>query len=209
MRKTKKKKQKAGKIVIGLTGGIATGKKTASSVFASIGAFVINADEIYKDLTEAGSGLNLKIAKEFGRNILNKDLTLDKKILAKIVFKDKNKLARLSSITHPEIIKEIKKRIKAAGAGITVLAAPLLIEAGQTKLVKDIWLITCSQKRQIERVMKRDKVSRAGALLRIRSQMSLKEKSGFADVIIENNGTKKDLKRQILQNLEKRYGFYR
>lgn len=197
---TKKKK------IIGLTGGIASGKKTASKIFKSLGAAVINADEVYEYLTKPGSVLNTKIAKAFGNKVLNKNLSLNRKVLADMVFNVVDRHAcplreKLNKITHPEIIKEIKKRIKAAKSNLIILAAPLLIEAKQTGLVDEIWLISCDKEMQINRLMKRNKISRKEALGRIKSQMSLAKKKKFADVVINNNGTIKELRGQILKNL--------
>jgi len=190
--------KKKAKKIIGLTGGIASGKKTASKIFKTLGAVVINADEVYEDLTNCrgttcgAPTLNLKIAKAFGKCVLNKDGSLNKKVLSEIVFnvgaKGSSPLQKLNKITHPEIIKEIKKRIKAAKGNLVILAAPLLIEAKQTGLVDEIWLVTCDKKTQVSRLIKRNKISRKEALGRVNSQMSLKEKKKFADVIINNNG---------------------
>lgn len=198
-------KKKKNKIIIGLTGGIASGKKTAARVFKALGISVINADEVYENLTRAGCPLNLKIARAFGKNVLRDDLSLNKKALADIVFNvgasGRSSLQKLNKITHPAIIKEIKKQIAAAKNKIIVLAAPLLIEAGQTALVDEVWLIYCPRETQIKRIMRRDGASRAQALARVKAQMSFKEKAKSADVIIRNEGAKSALRERILTQI--------
>lgn len=187
--------------IIGLTGGIASGKSTVSKYLRELGAIIIDADIIAREIVEKGKPALKDIVEYFGREVLNEDGTLNRKYLGKIVFNDSEKLKILNKITHKRIVENIKKKIKyykhLGKYKVVFVDAALLIEMGMTNLFDEIWLVIVDRKTQIQRLMIRDKLSYVEALNRINSQMSLEEKKLYADVIIDNSKGIKDLKRQV------------
>ncbi|KYO64291.1 dephospho-CoA kinase [Thermovenabulum gondwanense] len=187
--------------VIGLTGGIASGKSTVSGILREKGAYIIDADEISKALVEPGKPAYLEIVKHFGQEILNEDGSLRRKKLGRIVFADKEKLALLNKITHPKIIEEIKRRLEEAAnrnENVVVIDAALLIELGLYKMVDEVWLVTIDEKTQLERLLKRDSfLEEKEAKDRIRAQMPQEEKVKYATRIINNSGDFSQLLKQV------------
>jgi len=176
--------------LIGLTGGIASGKSKVSSYLRSRGAFVIDADRIARKIVEPYKNAWKKIVEIWGEEILSPDLSLDRSRLGAIVFSDKEALERLNAITHPEIIREIEYELREKSfEELIILDAPLLIEAGLCDVVDEVWLVSVTVENQLERLCKRDDISREEAKKRINSQMPLKEKEKYAHLIIDNNGT--------------------
>ena len=186
--------------IIGLTGGIASGKSTVSAYLLSLGAKIIDADVLARKVVQPGEKAYTKIVKLFGEDILAVDKTLDRKKLAGKVFADELFLKKLNQIIHPEVIFETKRLLSQAeqqGIKIVFIDAPLLIEAEMTDLVDDIWVVAIDTKEQLERAMKRDN-SRADEIqARIAAQMSLEDKKRFASLIIDNSGTIADTYRQV------------
>ncbi|MEG0180629.1 MAG: dephospho-CoA kinase [Peptostreptococcaceae bacterium] len=177
-------------LVIGLTGNIGCGKSSLSEILKQNSLDIIDADIISRDIMN-----NKEILKEvfevFGNRIKNVDGSLNRKKLGSIVFSDDNKLIKLNNITHPAIKKEIKKRIKdieISNRNIVVVDAALLIEGKFLDLVDKLIVVTCDEKIQINRIIKRDNTTRVEALKRINSQMSQDEKIKFGDYIIDNSG---------------------
>ncbi|WP_099187618.1 dephospho-CoA kinase [Tepidibacter mesophilus] len=176
-------------IVIGLTGSIGSGKSTVSNILKKKNIKIIDADEISRKIFDDKKALD-DVVRYFGSEILNADNVLDRKKLGSIVFSDKDKLEKLNSITHPIIINKIKASIdkfNKQGKRIVVLDAPLLIEANLLNLVDIVLLVTCNENIQIERIKKRDNISKEDAILRIKSQMSVEDKKKYADYIIDNS----------------------
>lgn len=194
--------------LIGLTGGIASGKSTVSCFIKSKGYAIIDADQIAREVVEKGSlGLN-KIANVFGKEILNNDGTLNRRKLRGIVFKDKNALKKLEKITHPLIINKIKESIisleKDPNIHIAFLDCPLLFEMSLEDLVDEIWLISTTIENQINRIIDRDDSSISDAKNIINQQLSLDEKASRADVVIENNSSIKSLELKLDALLKER-----
>lgn len=187
--------------VIGLTGGIASGKSTVSNILRGKGAYIIDADEISKALVEPGKPAYKEIVEFFGKEILNEDGTIKRKKLGKIVFADTEKLSVLNSITHPKIIEEIEKKLKECrerDEKVVVIDAALLIELGLYKLADEVWLVVVDEKTQLERLLKRDRfLEPKEAKDRIRAQMPQEEKKKYATRIIDNTGDFSHLKEQI------------
>jgi dephospho-CoA kinase len=190
-------------LTIGLTGGIAAGKDSVAQILEARGAEIIDADKIARKLLEPGQAAFDKVISTFGRDILNLEGNIDRKILADIVFKNETKREGLNSILHPAIIDEewnkvlaIKRRNPEA---IAVINAPLLIESGNYKDVDKVILVVADKALVIKRLMQRDGLSREGALSRIASQMPEDEKRNYADYIIENNGSLEDLRGKVRQ----------
>ncbi|MFY9140558.1 MAG: dephospho-CoA kinase [Thermacetogeniaceae bacterium] len=186
--------------VIGLTGGIASGKSAVSAMLKELGAKVISADLISRQVVEPGLPAWRQIVDEFQESILNKDGTINRKKLGEIVFSDPAKLDRLNKITHPYIIAEIEKLLaehRASGEGVLVLEAPLLLELGLEHMVDEVWVVAVEPELQLQRLMDRDKLSVREAKLRIEAQMPLEEKLKKADRVIDNSGTLQETKDQL------------
>ena len=188
-------------MILGLTGGIATGKSTVAKYFKQKGIPIICADEIAREATEDEEILN-QISDFFGKEIIV-EKRLDRKKLREIVFKDSESVEKLNSITHPYIIsrieEEIKKKIQYP---ILVVDIPLLFEGNYGFLVEKVLLVTCKKELQIERVKKRDSVSEENAINVIKMQIPLENKEKLADFIIENNGTENELIKKLERFLE-------
>jgi len=181
--------------VIGLTGGIATGKSTVALFFAERGIPVIDADLLAREAVMPGSPALERIVEIFGREILTHEGLLDRKRMGALIFQEPEKRRHLESILHPEIKKLAEERIaRAAEAGHQQLIymAPLLIEAGATDRVDTVWVVTVRPEIQLERLMKRDGIDREQAERIVDSQMPLSEKARFGSVVIDNSGTEEE-----------------
>ena len=168
--------------VIGLTGGVATGKSTVAGFITERGGVVIDADEISREVVMPGGAVITRIVDAFGREILQQDGTLDRNLLGKMVFADAAKRHILEQIIHPEIRHRAEASIdKAAKEGhrLVFYMAPLLIEAGATGRVDEIWVVTVRPEIQFERLMLRNGINRDEAGLIIASQMPLCEKERY------------------------------
>ena len=202
--------KKNGLIVIGLTGGIGSGKSTASSYLLARGHAVVDADKIAREIVEPGSSALDKLVCCFGQNILNGDGSLDRKKLAGIVFKDPALKGRLDRIMHGEILKLMKNRIddlaKSGYNGIVFLDIPLLIEAGEGFIgeMDSIWVLDAADSVRASRVAKRDGVSRQHAFDIMKNQASREERLLQADETIDNSGKEEELYR-MLDELLKRH----
>ncbi|MEG6566090.1 dephospho-CoA kinase [Thermoanaerobacterium saccharolyticum] len=187
--------------VIGLTGGIASGKSTVSSILKSLGAVIIDADVVSREIMIKGTETYNILVSVFGKEILRKDGEIDRRKLGNLVFADEEKLNKLNEITHPEIIKRIKDIIeeerKKGKEKAIVLDAALLIEMKLFNMVDEVWLVVVDKKTQIRRLMKRDNLSYKDALNRIKSQMSIEDKMKYADFIINNCKDFNAIKRQV------------
>ena len=181
---------------IGLTGGICCGKTTVAQMLKALGAKVIDADEISRNLTKPNKPAWREIVRVFGKEFLLNDKNLDRKKIAGEVFRKKRKLQLINKIMHPRILaqigRDVKKVRKENPDSIIIVDAPLLIELGYNKFAEKIIVVYADRKTQIERMIKRDKISKAEALLRLKSQMPVSEKIKFADYVIKSSGLKKD-----------------
>lgn len=174
------------KTIIGLTGGIGTGKSNISRYYQSIGLEVVDADIISRKVAEPGSFVLSQIAERW--DVLNPEGTLDRKKLGNIVFADPEELLVLNSFTHSAINKEAQNQISECSGDFVIYDAPLLFETGW----KGLSVVTsCTPEAQLFRVMKRG-YTKEHALQRINAQMSLKEKTSLANYIIDTNGSKEE-----------------
>ena len=189
--------------ILGLTGGIACGKSTISAYLKEFGLPVIDADECSRAVVEKGSiGLE-KLTEIFGSKILENDGTLNRKALGQIVFSDSEQLSLLNSVMEPLIREEISRRLNQENnADLVVLDAPLLIEQHYDKICDLIMTIDVSKKIQLERLIERDNLSEDEAKSRIESQLSSRERNGFADVVIDSSGTVEQTRKQVIKWLE-------
>ncbi len=200
-------------LIIGLTGGIASGKSTVAKMLVEKGARLIDADRLAREVVEPDRPAWRDIVEWLGHEILLPDRNLDRARLAEIVFNDQGKLKKLNRIVHPrvgarfmELSGEIKKRDPGA---VVVYDIPLLIEAGMQKMVDLVLLVYVTPEIQISRLQKRDGISRYAAEARIKAQKPLEEKKEQAHVIIDNSGAVAETARQVDQfwrSLEKTKG---
>src|SRR5512133_1395822 len=188
--------------VIGLTGGIACGKSSVARYFQDCGAVVIDADQLARTAVEPGSRGLERVVETFGQDLLAPDGQLDRKRLSALVFSDPVKRVQLEDILHPEIRRLAETRITLAadsGQKVVFYMAPLLIEAGVTDRVDEIWVVTVRPEVQLERLMRRDGVNREEALRIIASQMPLAEKEHYGSIVIDNSGTPEETARLLAE----------
>lgn len=186
--------------VVGLTGGIATGKSTAASMLLELGARIIDADELAREIVQPGKDAWKEIVEAFGEEILRGDRTIDREKLRRIVFQDEKKRKRLEAITHPRIrslAREKMQKLAAEGAEIVVYVAPLLFETQVHLWIRPVILVACDSATQRKRLRRRDGLSEEEVERHFDAQMPLEEKRRLADVIIENNGTLDELRKRL------------
>jgi len=188
-------------LTIGLTGGIASGKSTVSMEFEKLGAVIIDADQIAKELIHPHKPLWNKIITYFGKEIQREDLTVDRCKLGEMVFSDEAERAVLNRMIHPEIKGEIDRRLKQIGKdhtdALVLVDAALLIETGTFKEMDKVIVVSASERNQISRLMDRDGLSVEGAKRRIRAQMPLKEKRKYADYVINTDRSLEEIRKQV------------
>jgi dephospho-CoA kinase len=186
--------------VIGLTGGIGSGKSTVSRFLADLGAVIIDADKIGHEVYRPDTETWRQLVKTFGRGILSADNTMDRKKLGAIVFGNKQELQRLNAIIHPQITAEIRKRIaeyRRQGVKVIVLDAPVLLEANAKNLVDEVWVVTADEANVIKRAAARTGLTEQQIRDRVRSQLSNAERTKNARVVINNDGDPEDLRGKI------------
>jgi len=186
--------------VVGLTGGIASGKSTVSRMFQRLGARVVDADLISRRIVEPGRPAYRDIVRCFGRQVLAPDGTLDRKRLGAQVFADPKRLATLERITHPRIAREARREIaghRRAGAALVVYDAALLVEKGWHRGLDGLVVVSVPEKVQLQRLMDRDGLSEAAARQRVRAQLPLSAKLRVADHVIDNSGSLKQTEAQV------------
>ena len=186
--------------VIGLTGGIGSGKSTVSRYLSELGAAIIDADklghEVYLPNTESWRDL----VKTFGKEILTPADKIDRKKLATIVFNNPEKLQQLNAIVHPRMFEIAKQRIednRRQGTKVVILDAPILFEANWTPLVEAVWVVVANEANVVKRAVARSGLTEEQVRLRIRSQMSNKDRIQRAQVVIHNDGTAEDLRNKV------------
>ncbi|HEY9853142.1 MAG TPA: dephospho-CoA kinase [Leptolyngbyaceae cyanobacterium] len=190
---------KSSQHIIGLTGGIATGKTTVSNYLANTYNIPIFDADIYaREAVEPGSPILDKIVERYGKNILISDGKLDRKQLGNIIFNQPNERHWLEQQIHPYVRDRFQKAINELPLNATaVLAIPLLFEAKITCLVTEIWVVFAEKQQQLDRLINRDGLTLEQAEARINSQMSLEEKCQMADVVLDNSSTLENLLKQV------------
>jgi dephospho-CoA kinase len=186
---------------VGLTGNIASGKSHASTVFAELGAHIIDADLIAHELFEPGRPTYLKVVQAFGQGILNDDRKIDRKILGDIVFEQAEKRLLLNALVHPDVEAELIRRTckleQQCFEGIVIVDAALMVESGFYRRQDLLIVVTCDPALQLARVMNRCGLSADQARLRIAAQMPVSEKIKVADFIVDTSGTYAGTRMQI------------
>lgn len=187
--------------IIGLTGGIASGKSTAARRLEELGAVVIDADQLAREAVMPGTSAHRAIIDEFGPQILLPDGGIDRKALGSIVFRDPAARLRLEAITHPAIAALAEQRLAAlrdAAGRAAFYVAPLLFEAGVEGRVDEVWVVYVDRETQLARLTGRDGLTREEAEQRLAAQMPMEEKAARGSVVIDNRGTPADMERQLL-----------
>lgn len=187
-------------IMIGLTGGIASGKSTVSNLLKERGFTILDADIAARVVVEPGQIAYKRIIESFGRDILNKDESINRSKLGSIIFNDAEKRKTLNSIIHPavrECLNDWKNEAIKEGKKTIIYDIPLLYESNLTYLVEKVIVVFVNPDIQLKRLLNRNGLSEEEALARIRSQLPLNEKVERADAIIDNNGTIDETERQI------------
>ena len=181
-----------GVLIVGLTGGIASGKSTVAEMLATAGAHIVDADKMAREAVEPGKPAYYEICTQFGAKILQSDGTIDRALLGSIVFGNETLRRRLEAIIHPWVKTYMENHIQAIIAqfpqAVVVKDIPLLLEGGGDESLSEIIVVYVPEAVQVDRLMRRNALTREQALLRIRSQMSIEEKKRLATILIDNSG---------------------
>jgi len=192
--------------LVGLTGGIASGKSAVAAILRRLGAAIINADELSREVVRPEQGAWEEIIKTFGPDILQEDKTLDRRKLRKIVFDNPEARKKLEAIIHPRVRALAERRISelaAAGSSVIVYEVPLLFEAQIHLWLRPVILVACDLETQKKRLLERDHLTEFEAQQHLDAQMSLEEKRKLADYVIENDGTLEELEQGVRAVLQK------
>jgi len=189
-------------LLVGLTGTMGSGKSTTASILKKLGAFIIDADAICRDLVLPNRPAWKEVVQTFGKDVLQVDgQEIDRGKLAQIIFNDKTKKKQLENILHPRVIKEEKKlaeqTFKDHPEAIVIVEAALLIESGNHRRMDKSIVVTCDEEQSIQRAMKRSSLSRDEAISRIQNQMPQADKIKAADYILQNNSKQGDLEVKV------------
>jgi dephospho-CoA kinase len=185
--------------VLGLTGGIGSGKSMVSEMFAQLGAEIIDADQLARDVVEPGQPALEEIVARFGPHILQADGRLDRGKLGGIIFADATARAALNAITHPRIAERMEAAVAARrdGAGLLILVIPLLYENARSGLVEKVIVVWVDAQTQFRRLVERGGLTDDQARQRIAAQMPLDQKRNLADHVIDNRGSREETRRQV------------
>ena len=188
-------------IVLGLTGGIATGKSTVAQMFKRYGEFIIDADQLARDVVRPGKPAWREIVKVFGEGILNPNRSINRRALGDIVFHNRRRLRRLERIIHPRVAKAQQRLARQIAErspeAVIVYEVPLLFESGAHKRVDKIVVVTADRETQIARLKRRNGLTRTEALRRIKHQMPLSQKVPRADVVLDGTGNKATVRQEV------------
>jgi dephospho-CoA kinase len=187
-------------IRVGLTGSMGTGKATVARFFARLGARIIDADSIARQVIMRGTKTWRKLIEVFGQDIIGSNGHIDRRRLASIAFREMSNVRRLNSIVHPPVIEEIDRQLKRAGeegSAVVIVNAPLLFEAGMEDTFDAIIVVTCPHEEQVRRCRERNGLSVEEIERRLLAQMPLEEKVKRSDYVIANNGSREDTEKQV------------
>ena len=192
--------------LVGLTGGIASGKTTVANIFQRLGAAIVDADVLAREVVEPGQAAWQDIVTTFGREVLQADRTLDRQKLRAIIFNNPSARKQLEAIIHPRVRALAEQRIREhreAGYAVIVYVVPLLFEGNLQEGLRPVILVVCDIDVQRRRLEQRDQLDATAAQKHIDAQMSLEEKRRLADYVIENNAGLEELERQVREVLAK------
>ncbi|MBB3109578.1 dephospho-CoA kinase [Paenibacillus phyllosphaerae] len=186
---------------LGLTGGIACGKSTVSAMLVSLGAKLVDADRVAREVVLPGEPALTAIVDRFGQEVLAEDLTLDRRKLGGMVFSDPDKLKDLEAILHPAIRERMHSQVEAYTtedpAGLVIVDIPLLYETGQADVYDAVMVVYIPRSLQVERLMARNSLERSEAERRVGLQMDIEEKRERADFVIDNSGDLEATRAQV------------
>ncbi len=192
--------------VFGLTGGIGSGKSSVAALLRERGVPVVDADELAREAVAAGSQGLAELVAAFGPEVLGADGELDRKHVGSLVFADSEARKRLNAITHPIVRRLSQERFAALdrqGVALAGYDVPLLFEVGLGPVLRPVVVVAASEATQLSRVMARDGLSEADARARVAAQLPLAQKRALADHVIDNDGSREDLARQVDEVLAK------
>jgi dephospho-CoA kinase len=192
--------------VIGITGGIGSGKSTVASFLAELGAVVIDADKTGHELLRSDTPVRREVIAAFGEQILDANGEIDRHKLGDIVFDNPEARLRLNRIMHPRMKQQVAEQIKtyaAKGASVVVIEAPLLIEAGWASVVDEVWVTTASEATIMRRLQKRSGLSASESTARLRSQLPAADRMKHADVIIDTDCSLDELEAKVKTQWQK------
>ena len=188
-------------LLAGLTGSMGSGKTTVAKFFKTLGAYVLDADEICRSLVEPGKPAWREMVDLLGKGIMSDDQTLDRQKIADIVFRDSKKKKALESILHPRVMEEeqviYKDILKKDPGALVIIDAALLIESENYRKVDKVIVVACDEETQLSRIMEKNMFSREDAQRRLQQQMPLEEKIKFADYVIYNDSELSELKKKV------------
>ena len=187
--------------LLGVTGGIASGKTIVASMLEELGAPIIDFDLIARQVVEPGKPAFKQIVDYFGKQILLEDGTLDRKKLSKSVFQDLEKRKKLESFTHPRIyeafLKQVNEITEKGSEAVIQVVVPLLIESNLQYMFDRLLVVYIPQEQQIERLVERDGISREEAADMLKAQLPIDEKLGYADFVVDNQGSVEETRKQV------------
>ena len=196
--------------IIGLTGGISCGKSAVADELKKYGAITFDVDEETGKLLQPGEEFFNDYVKHFGEQVIYENGQIDRKIVREIIFHDEDERQWINSVTHPILLNRTRQFLvdcQERGESLAVLEVPLLFEAGWENLVDEVWAVYLPRELQLQRLIRRDKITPEQAIARITSQMPVKEICRRADVVIKNQTSFADLQKQILKATRGRYYF--
>jgi len=188
--------------VIGLTGGIGSGKSTVARFLARLGAAVIDMDKVGHEALKPGGEVWERVVSEFGKGIVTAGGDIDRARLGRLVFHHREALGRLNRIIHPTMDKMVRAQLeeyRRRGVKIVVLEAAALLEAGKTSQVDEIWVVTAPEATALKRRVERGGLSEEEAKARLKAQLSNEERIRHADVVIDNGGSLTELKTRVTE----------
>ena len=186
--------------VIGLTGGIGSGKSTVSQFLAELGAIIVDADKVGHEALKPGSEVWQQVVNEFGESIVVSNGAIDRAKLGELVFGNSEARERLNRIMHPPMYNMVKAQLeeyRRKGVKVVVLEAPLLLESGWTSLVNEVWVTVAPEATVLKRLRERSGLSEQEARARIHSQLPTEERIKHADVVIDTDGSLDELKARV------------
>jgi dephospho-CoA kinase len=201
-------------VIAGLTGGIATGKSTVSRFLRELGAHIVDADRIARDVVCCGQPAWEEIKEQFGEEILLDNGEIDRTKLGRIVFYDEGKRAALERIIHPEVSRVMEDEVREITSkdpiAVVILDVPLLIEITMDRGLNQVIVVYCPEDIQIQRLMERDQINREDAMARVRAQIPIEEKKLHATILIDNSFSLDETRKQVEQaykRLKQKAGF--
>jgi dephospho-CoA kinase len=191
-------------LVVGLTGGIASGKSLVGAMFAKLGAPLIDTDQVARDVVAAGEPGLAAVAAEFGSAVLLASGELNRRALRSVVFADDDKRRRLEAILHPLIRARTRAKLAELESAYALVAVPLLVETSFDELVDRILVVDCPESLQLERLMRRDAIPKAEALAMVKAQVDRATRLKAAHDVVDNSGSADATRRQV-EILHRRY----